>query len=134
MDEALYRRIRLFMQEFDNFTEGGGPVCVAIADADLGLVALLRMPGVHQRIEHMAIGKAYTCAKMGCTTEELHQRLLREQLSLADFMDSRLTGMQGGVPLKAQNGAILAGIGVSGRAPADDEALALKIREFLIQN
>ena len=68
MDERLYRRIRQLMQEFDGFVEGGGAVCLAIADADLALVALLRMPGVHQRIEHMAIGKAYTCAKMGCTT------------------------------------------------------------------
>lgn len=133
MDEALYHRVRLLMQEFDRFVEGGGSVCLAIADADLGLVALLRMPGVHQRIEHMAIGKAYTCAKMGCSTEELHQRLLREQLTLADFMDSRLTGMQGGVPLKDSHGKILAGIGVSGRAPAEDEALALKMRDFLTQ-
>lgn len=131
MDEALYGRICLLMQEFDSITAGGGPVCLAIADADLALVALLRMPGVHSRIEHMAIGKAYTCAKMGCTTEELHQRLLREQLSLADFMDGRLTGMQGGVPLKDGNGAIIVGIGVSGRAPTDDEALAMKIRNFL---
>ena len=133
MDEKLYRRIRLLMQDFDGFVEGGGPVCLAIADTDLGLIALLRMPGVHQRIEHMAIGKAYTCAKMGCSTEALHQRLLREQLSLADFMDVRLTGMQGGVPLKDESGAVVAGIGVSGRAPADDEALAMKIRDFLAQ-
>ena len=41
--------------------------------------------------------------------------------------------VQGGVPLKDESGAVVAGIGVSGRAPADDEALAMKIRDFLAQ-
>ena len=39
--------------------------------------------------------------------------------------------MQGGVPFLSPEGAILAGIGVSGRLPEEDEALALKIRDIL---
>ena len=133
MDSILYARTKQLMLALDELAGPGKPVCVALTGPDLALLALLRQPGARVHIEHMAIGKAYTCAKMGCSTEALHQRLLREQLSLADFMDVRLTGMQGGVPLKDESGAVVAGIGVSGRAPADDEALAMKIRDFLAQ-
>ena len=42
-----------------------------------------------------------------------------------------LTAMQGGVPLMDAAGALVAGIGVSGRLPEEDEVIALKIREFL---
>ncbi len=127
----LYSRIRQILSKFDEFAEGGTPVCLAIAGADGALVALLRMPGVPARIEHMAIGKAYTCAKMGCSTAALHERLQRENISLADFMDPRMTSMQGGVPLLDEGGNVELGIGVSGRSAAEDEILALHVRDFL---
>ena len=131
MNDILYSRIKKLLAELDTLASDGKPVCLAIVDADLSLTALLRMPGVHPRIELMARGKAYTCAKMGCTTAELNERLHREQLTLADFMDPRMTSMQGGVPLLDAVGNIIAGIGISGRRMDEDEALALRIREFL---
>lgn len=131
MDASLYHRLKDMVASLDALAEGGKPVCVAVTGPDLGLLALVRMPGVHARIEHMAVGKAYTCAKMGCSTAALHERLLRESLSLADFMDPGLTSMPGGVPMLAADGSIVAGIGVSGRSPEDDEALALRIRSLL---
>ena len=134
MTDQLYRKIRHVIQEFDILTKGGIPVCLVIMGADLALLAALRQPGVPTRIEHMAQGKAYTCAKMGCSTGNFHKRILNEQLSLADFMDSRLTSMQGGVPLLSKDGTILAGIGVSGRRPEEDERLALKIRDLLVED
>jgi uncharacterized protein GlcG (DUF336 family) len=131
MDDILYSRIKKLIPELDALAAGGKPVCLAIVDADLALIALLRMPGVHPRIELMARGKAYTCAKMGCTTAELNARLHREQLTLADFMDERMTSMRGGVPLLDDKGNIIAGIGISGRRMDEDEALALRVRDFL---
>ena len=131
MDCVLYERTKQLMLAVDELAGPGKPVCVAISGTDLALLALIRQPGARVHIEHMAIGKAYTCARMGCSTEALHQRLLREQRTLDYFMDPGMTAMQGGVPLLDGDGALLAGIGVSGRLPEEDEAIALKIREFL---
>jgi uncharacterized protein GlcG (DUF336 family) len=131
MDERLYARIKELMPNIDSLAGEGKPVCVALAGPDLALCALLRQPGARVHIEHMAIGKAYTCARMGCSTEALHQRLIREQRTLDHFMDPGMTAMQGGVPLVDTEGALIAGIGVSGRLPEEDEVIALKVREFL---
>ena len=131
MDERLYARIKELMMEIDSLAGEGKPVCVALTEPDLALSALIRQPGARVHIEHMAIGKAYTCARMGCSTKALHQRLINEQRTLDHFMDPGMTAMQGGVPLLDGNGAVLAGIGVSGRLPEEDEVIALKIREFL---
>ena len=131
MDERLYARIKELMMEIDGLAGEGKPVCVALTEPDLALSALIRQPGARVHIEHMAIGKAYTCARMGCSTEALHQRLIREQRTLDHFMDPGMTAMQGGVPLMDAEGALVAGIGVSGRLPEEDEVIALKIREFL---
>ncbi len=132
ISDTLYLRIRQILQQFDQLAAGGAPVCLAIAAPDTALAALLRMPGVHARIEHMARGKAYTSAKMHCSTSALHERLIREKLSLADFMDERMTSMPGGVPMFDENGVLIAGIGVSGRSPEEDEALALRVRDALL--
>ena len=131
MDCVLYERTKQLMLAVDELAGPGKPVCVAISGTDLALLALIRQPGARVHIEHMAIGKAYTCARMGCSTEALHQRLLREQRTLDYFMDPGMTAMQGGVPLLDGEGTLRAGIGVSGRLPEEDEAIALKIREFL---
>ena len=131
MLSKLYERVKQLMLAVDDLAGPGKPVCVAITGTDLALLALLRQPGARVHIEHMAIGKAYTCARMGCSTDALHQRLIREQRTIADFMDPGMTAMQGGLPLLDKNGGILLGIGVSGRLPEEDEELAVKIREFL---
>ena len=131
--DTLYQRIRQVLLHIDTLAGEGAPVCLAIAGPDTALTALLRMPGVHARIEHMATGKAYTAAKMQCTTAALHERLQREHLSLADFMDERMTSMPGGVPLVDKHGELVAGIGVSGRSPEEDEAMALRVRDALLE-
>ena len=131
MDAKLYESSKQLMLEVDALAGPGKPVCVALTGPDLALLALLRQPGARVHIEHMAIGKAYTCARMGCSTRALHQRLIKEQRTLDHFMDPGMTAMQGGVPLLDANGSVIAGIGVSGRLPEEDEVIALKIRDFL---
>ena len=131
MNDNLYPKIKKVLYDFDQIAGEGKPVCLFITGADLSILAALRQPGVPVRIEHMAKGQAYTCARMGCSTDALHKRLHAEGLTLADFMDAGLTSMQGGVPLLSADGAILAGIGISGRQPHEDEAVAMKIRDIL---
>ena len=131
--EILYQRIRQILQNFDRLTSDGSPVCLAVTAPDAALLALLRMPGVHARTEHLAIGKAYTAAKMQCSTSALRARILRERISLADFMDGRMTSIPGGVPLLDEKGDLIAAIGISGRSPAEDEALAVRIRDALLE-
>lgn len=127
----LYSKICHVLANLNDLASDGAPVCLALYGNDGALMALLRMPDVPARIEHMAIGKAYTCAKMGCSTAALHERLCREHITLADFMDPRMTSMQGGVPLKDKEGNVLLGIGVSGRTAQEDEELALRICSML---
>ncbi|MBQ4076426.1 MAG: heme-binding protein [Mailhella sp.] len=109
MDERLYERIKRLMLEIDSLAGEGKPVCVALTGPDLALCALLRQPGARVHIEHMAIGKAYTCARMGCSTEALHQSLIGEQRTIADFME---TGRQPCTPpFCDDNGGMLPSIG-----------------------
>ena len=91
MDAKLYERSKQLMLEVDALAGPGKPVCVALTGPDLALLALLRQPGARVHIEHMAIGKAYTCARMGCSTKALHQRLIKEQhlRTRADGADHR---------------------------------------------
>ena len=48
-------------------------------------------------------------------------------------MDERMTSMPGGVPLVDKHGELVAGIGVSGRSPEEDEAMALRVRDALLE-
>ena len=67
MDSILYARTKQLMLALDELAGPGKPVCVALTGPDLALLALLRQPGARVHIEHMAIGKAYTCARMSPT-------------------------------------------------------------------
>ncbi|MBQ4615766.1 MAG: heme-binding protein [Mailhella sp.] len=131
MDEKLYSRIKQLITVFDDMAGPGKALCLAVTAPDLALLCALRQPGAPLHIERMACGKAYTCARMGCSTDALHKRLIREQRTLADFMDPHMTAMQGGVPLRDESGTLIAGIGISGRLPEEDEIVALKVRDFL---
>ncbi len=131
MDTQLYSRLKQLIVEFDAIAGDGKALCLTVIGTDLALLCSLRQPGAPFHIERMAYGKAHTCARMGCSTDALHKRLLREQRTLADFMDPHMTAMQGGVPLLDKSGSLVAGIGISGRLPEEDEVIALKVRDFL---
>lgn len=111
---------------------GGAPVCFAVADRAGDTAAFLRMDGTPERAVALAKNKAYTSFRMGCTTAAFHDRLLREQLFLADFCDPRFTTLAGGVPILDGQGACIGGIGISGRKPEDDAALALRMADILM--
>ena len=110
--------------------DGLPPVCLAICNADGQPAFFLRMDGAPVRLIAIAQGKAYTAARMGSATADFARRLEREHLTRADFCDSSLTAMQGGLPLLHEGHTGL-GVGVSGRSTRDDEALAGRLLELL---
>lgn len=110
--------------------DGLPPVCLAICNADGQLALFLRMDGAPVRLIAIARGKAYTAARMGMATADFARRLERERLTLADFCDSGLTAMRGGLPL-LHDGRVVLGLGISGRKTEEDEALARRLLELL---
>ncbi len=110
--------------------DGRAPLCIAVCDAVGDLLVYTRMRGAARRGTPIAQAKAHTAAVLEIATSALHARLQTEQLSLADFCDHALTSLAGGVPLTL-DGKTIGGLGVSGRKPAEDEALALRLAEAL---
>ena len=108
--------------------DGGKPVCFAAVDASGDLIYLYRMDGAPERLINIAIGKAYTAARMEISTDAFRQRLLKEQLSLADFMDDKFTSLPGGLPL-LEGEQLVGAIAVSGRALEEDVVLCQQFAE-----
>ena len=119
-------------QDLQELAGPGAPVCVCVTDEHGFILGYTQMDGSSSRSFTMARAKAYTAARMGQSTAAFHERLVREHLSLADFGDTLMTSVQGGVPVRGKGGELLGGVAVSGRRPAEDEALALRIAERLI--
>lgn len=114
--------------------DGRAPLCIAVCDAVGDLLHYTRMAGAKRRGTPIALAKAYTAAVLETTTSALHARLERERLSLADFCDGprhQLTSLAGGVPLCLE-GRTVGGVGVSGRKPDEDEALAGRLAALLL--
>ena len=101
----------------------GRPICVAVCDDKGFLLAFARMAGAPVRSIRISQGKAYTCARLGVTTEALLARIHREQIEVSYFCDPDLTAMPGGSPLKDANGKLIGAIGVSGLTSAEDQTI-----------
>ena len=129
--EVLYQRIRQILQNFNSLASDGSPVCLAVTAPDAALLALLRIPGAHSRTERLAIDKAYTAAKMQYSSSTLRTCILRGRISPAESMDGCMTSIPGGVSLLDEKGDLIAAIGISGRSPAENEALAMRVRDAL---
>ncbi|MGF1682462.1 GlcG/HbpS family heme-binding protein [Photobacterium minamisatsumaniensis] len=111
--------------------DGGVPVCFAAVDSVGELIYLHRMDGAPERLINIAIGKAYTAARMRVSTTAFKQRLIDEQLSLADFLDVKFTSLPGGQPL-FDNKQLIGGIGVSGRTLEEDRVLCLQLVDSIL--
>jgi len=103
--------------------DGLAPICLAVYDRNGLQSFFLRMENTIKLAIPLASEKAKTSALMGISTRQMHNRLVTENLSLADFCGSATTGLIGGMPI-VYDGKILGGVGVSGRKPEDDEKLA----------
>ena len=104
-------------------TRFGRPICAAVCDQYGFLLAFARMDGAPVRSIQISQGKAYTSARLGVDTSAFAARLIRDQVSARAFCDDGLTEMPGGCVLK-DGDTIVGGVGVSGLAPEEDEAIS----------
>ncbi len=114
--------------------DGMAPVCIAVVDMHGHLLLLQRNPAAAVRSIRIAEAKAYTAVRMGMSTARFQRRLQDERLSAQDFMDPGFTSLPGGLPIQGKDGKILGGVGVSGRSPDQDEALAQAFIDRLALN
>ncbi|MGU7782640.1 GlcG/HbpS family heme-binding protein [Burkholderia sp. PU8-34] len=106
------------------------PVCISVCDGHGFLAGFFRMDGAPVRSIQISQQKAYTCVRMGVTSVALLDRLRQENIPLSYFCDPLLTALPGGAVLTDRQGRMSGAIGVSGLAPADDQALADELARF----
>jgi len=117
--KAMDAMLELALKEPDR------PLAIAIVDDQGSLLNYARMDRCRAIPQRMAIRKAYTCALTGQDSKAYAERLASQGRSVAEMGDPQLAAVQGGlVVLHPQTGAIMGGIGVSGLAAEEDEALA----------
>ena len=100
------------------------PVAIAICDDQGELVAFARMDKCSPLPLTIARKKAYTAARTRSDTKAFADRLKGMGRSAIDLGDPNLIGVQGGVAIIAADDSGLGGIGVSGLAAEEDEAIA----------
>jgi glc operon protein GlcG len=100
------------------------PVAIAICDDQGELVAFARMDKCAPLPLTIARKKAYTAARTRSDSKAFGERLKGMGRSTIELGDPDLIGVQGGVAIIAADGAALGGIGVSGLAAEEDEAIA----------
>jgi uncharacterized protein GlcG (DUF336 family) len=100
------------------------PVAIAICDDQGELVAFARMDKCAPLPLTVARKKAYTAARTRSDTKAFADRLKGMGRSAVEFGDPNLLAVQGGVTIIAGDGSALGGIGVSGLAAEEDEAIA----------
>lgn len=127
-ERNIMQAVQKFLEKHKNSQDS--PVTVALCSASGECVFLLKMAKAPQLSYDIAINKAKTSAVMKVTTRAFHERLVCENLSIADFCGSGTTGLTGGVPIFA-GGEIAGGIGVSGCKPEHDEELAYELLSYL---
>ena len=108
------------------------PVSVAVVDAYGLLVAFARMDGAPLRTVEIAQGKAYSATRMLSNTDAFLERLRRENVPASYFCDPKLTALPGGTIVKDAAGQVLGGIGISGLAPYEDQALGNAAAELAL--
>lgn len=103
------------------------PISIAVVDDNGDLLAFARMTGGRTRTGDVAMKKAYTSVMSRSNSGAFAERLKQQGRSVADMGDPKMIGVQGGVVImKPGTDVCLGGIGVSGLAAPEDEALAEK--------
>ena len=101
------------------------PVAIAIVDDQGELIAYARMDRTAPQPPIIARKKAYTAARTRSDTLAYAERLKSQGRSVTEFGDPNLIALQGGVVItNPSDGSVLGGIGVSGMAAEEDEAIA----------
>lgn len=108
----------------DSLQTPSRPVAIAICDDQGELVSFARMDKCAPLPLTVARKKAYTAARTRTDTKAFADRLKSMGRSAIEFGDPNLLAVQGGVAIVAADGTTLGGIGVSGLAAEEDEAIA----------
>ena len=108
------------------------PVAIAICDEQGELVSFARMDKCAPLPQTIARKKAYTAARTRSDTKAFADRLKGMGRSAVEFGDPNLIAVQGGVAILGADGNPLGGIGVSGLAAEEDEAIAKLGRSAII--
>ena len=133
MNNAIpFRAVLDVLDRLESEAAGGAPVCVAIINRTGKLAAFLSLDGTPERAGAIAQSKAYTAMRRELTTQAFHDRLVRENLSSADFCDPGFSTLPGGVPGFDETGRCIGGVGISGRKPQEDAELAERLAQKLM--
>jgi len=104
----------------------GKPMAIAIADDRGDIVSFVRMDGALVLHGKMAIKKAYTSAMMRRNTRAGIEQRQKQVWGMLEPVRDEFTLIPGGVVIAEPGGTVVyGGIGASGRAADEDEALAL---------
>jgi len=109
----------------DEGEESGLGIAAAVCDPYGELISFSRTDACCPVSIKVAIAKAYSAARLQKSTRAFYE----EGFELANLADEGYSMYPGGFPILS-NGITLGGIGVSGLAPEEDEALVLKALDF----
>jgi glc operon protein GlcG len=99
------------------------PICVSVCDANGFQIAFARQDGAPIRSIEISRRKAFTAVRMGVGTHAFLERLRKDNIEASWFGDD-LCALPGGIPIKDASGAVVGGIGISGLASHEDQAIA----------
>lgn len=97
------------------------PMAIAVGDCNGELVYFVRTGDTLPLVPYMAMNKMYTAIRFRMDTVEVKKLLKSDNKVLSDFPDPRFTTVEGGVCLRAPDGAVIGAIGTSGRVPNIDK-------------
>lgn len=98
---------------------------VAVCDGSGTLLAFRRMHGAFLHSVDIAIDKAYTAASFGFPTDRWMSLIGQDEaLRVGLPLRARLVVFGGGLPVRAHDGVLVGGIGVSGGSAQQDEDCA----------
>ena len=103
----------------------GRPVAIVVADHHGDVIVSSCEAGANAALARQnAFKKAYTSACMRVNGIDFAKRLESSGSKVADMGNPNFTSGGGGMVVAQSNGLILGGIGVSGRADHEDQAIA----------
>jgi cob(I)alamin adenosyltransferase len=101
-------------------------MAIAVADDRGDIISFVRMDGARPRFGEMAIKKAYTSAYNGRDTRKALEMRQKWDWGAYEPVGNDFTVIPGGLAIvKPGEAVVYGGIGTSGRAADEDEALAL---------
>ena len=101
------------------------PLALAVVDDRGELMAFALMDGGTHFARHYATRKAYTASRMRADLRDFAAQRGAQGRSVTDYGDPGLVASaRGGVAIRAGDGGVVGGVGVSGASPDEDEEIA----------